>query len=156
MEPYAMKSDFIDKQHARGNTASMTTENKTTENKTLVGRALAELITTGGADALEPLLSDDFVHHRPDSTSSTKAQWLAAVREALVPLAGMQVEVVHLLSEGDHVVMHSRRRLPAGGPEIAVVDIWRIEDGLIAEGWEIIEPTARAAANLVWWEPAER
>ncbi len=151
-----MKSDFIDKQHARGNTASMTTENKTTENKTLVGRALAELITTGGADALEPLLSDDFVHHRPDSTSSTKAQWLAAVREALVPLAGMQVEVVHLLSEGDHVVMHSRRRLPAGGPEIAVVDIWRIEDGLIAEGWEIIEPTARAAANLVWWEPAER
>ncbi len=161
-----MKSDFIDKQHARGNTASMTTENKTTENKTtenkttenktLVGRALAELITTGGVDALEPLLSDDFVHHRPDSTSSTKAQWLAAVREALVPLAGMQVEVVHLLPEGDHVVMHSRRRLPAGGPEIAVVDIWRIEDGLIAEGWEIIEPTARAAANLVWWEPAER
>ncbi|MZG20042.1 hypothetical protein GTY44_42330 [Streptomyces sp. SID5914] len=151
-----MKSDFIDRQPARGNTASMTTENKTTENKTIVGRALAELLTTGGVDALEPLLSDGFVHHRPDSTSSTKAEWLAAVREALVPLAGMQVEVVHLLSEGEHVVMHSRRRLPAAGPEIAVVDIWRIEDGLIAEGWEIIEPTAQAAANLVWWEPAER
>lgn len=52
--------------------------------------------------------------------------------------------------------MHSRRQLPDAGPEIAVVDIWRIDEGLIAEGWEIIEPTAQAAANLVWWEPAGR
>ena len=42
------------------------------------------------------------------------------------------------------------------GPEITVVDIWRIDDGLIAEGWEIIEPVAEVAANLVWWEPAGR
>jgi hypothetical protein len=37
------------------------------------------------------------------------------------------------------------------GPEIAVVDIWRIDDGLIAEAWEIIESVAQAAANLAWW-----
>ncbi|MFI1050002.1 nuclear transport factor 2 family protein [Streptomyces griseoruber] len=128
----------------------------TTDNRNIVQRALAELIETGSADALEPLLSDDFVHHRPDSTTSTKAEWLAAVQAALLPLAAMRVEVHHLLADGDHVVMHSRRQLPDAGPEIAVVDIWRIDDGLIAEGWEIIEPVAQAAANLVWWEPAER
>jgi DNA-binding CsgD family transcriptional regulator len=44
--------------------------------------------------------------------------------------------------------------LPGGGPEIAVVDIWRVDDGLITEGCEIIEPVAQVAANLVWWEPA--
>lgn len=127
----------------------------TAENKTVVGRALAELIETGSADGLAPLLSDDFVHHRPDATTSTKAQWLRAVEAALTPLAGMRVEIHHLLAEGDHVVMHSRRSLPGGGPEIAVVDIWRIDDGLIAEGWEIIEPVAEAAAHLTWWsEPA--
>ncbi|MFJ3981223.1 nuclear transport factor 2 family protein [Streptomyces fungicidicus] len=128
----------------------------TTDNRQIVGQALAELIETGSVDALEPLLSDDFVHHRPDSTSSTKAEWLAAVHAALTPLAGMRVEVHHLLAEGDHVVMHSRRELPDSGPKIAVVDIWRFDEGLIAEGWEIIEPVAQAAANLVWWEPAER
>ncbi|MFC5241944.1 nuclear transport factor 2 family protein [Streptomyces atrovirens] len=127
----------------------------TTDNKSVVQRALAELIETGGVDALERSLSDDFVHHRPDSTSSTRAEWLAAVQAALTPLADMRVDVHHLLADGDHVVMHSRRRLPDGGPEIAVVDIWRIDEGLIAEGWEIIEPVARAAANLMWWEPAE-
>ncbi|GAA2639146.1 nuclear transport factor 2 family protein [Actinomadura fulvescens] len=125
----------------------------TTENKSVVERALAELIGTGDADALAPFLSDDFVHHRPDSTVSTKGEWLAAVRAALVPLAGMRVEVHHVLADGDHVVMHSRRGLP-GGPEIAVIDIWRLADGLIAEGWEIIEPVSEAAAHLAWWEPA--
>ncbi|MFV2172022.1 nuclear transport factor 2 family protein [Actinomadura sp. LOL_016] len=126
----------------------------TTENRDLVERALAELIGTGDVDALGRFLSDDFVHHRPDATSSTKTEWLAAVRAALVPTAGMRIEIEHVLADGDHVVMHSRRRLPGGGPEIVVVDVWRIDGGLIAEGWEIIEPVARAAANLVWWEPA--
>ncbi|MBE1532285.1 nuclear transport factor 2 family protein [Actinomadura algeriensis] len=128
----------------------------TTQNKSIVQRALAELIGTGDVDALGRFLSDDFVHHRPDSTSKTKTEWLAAVGAALVPLAGMQVEIDHVLADGDHVVMHSRRRLPDGGPEIVVVDVWRVDGGLIAEGWEIIEPVAQAAANLTWWEPAGR
>jgi len=126
----------------------------TTDNKSIVERALAQLIGTGDVDALESLLSDDFVHHRPDSTSATKAEWLAAVRA--VPIADLRVEVHHVLADGDHVVMHSRRWLPDAGPGIAGVDIWRMDDGLIAEGWEIIEPVAQAAANMVWWEPAQR
>jgi predicted SnoaL-like aldol condensation-catalyzing enzyme len=126
------------------------------ENKNIVERALAALLATSDVGALAPFLSDGFVHHRPDGTSRTKAEWLAAVCKALVPLAGMHVEVRHMLADGDHVVMHSRRRLPQGGPEIAVVDLWRIEDGCIAEGWEIIEPVAHAAANFAWWEPLAR
>jgi predicted SnoaL-like aldol condensation-catalyzing enzyme len=128
----------------------------TTQNKTIVQRALAGLIETGDLDALAQSLSDDFVHHRPGSTTSTKGEWLAAVRAALVPLAGMQVQIHQVLADGDHVVVYSRRWLPDAGPEIAVVDIWRIDDGLITEGWEIIEPVAQVAANLVWWEPAQR
>jgi predicted SnoaL-like aldol condensation-catalyzing enzyme len=145
-----MKSEFIDNRNGRGNTASMTTENKS-----LVQRGLTALIETGDVDALAPFLSDDFVHHRPDSSTSTKAEWLAAVRAALVPLAGMQVEIHQVLADGDHVVMYSRRWLPNAGPEIAVVDIWRIDGGVIAEGWEIIEPVEQAAANLTWWEPTQ-
>lgn len=145
-----MKCEFIDNRSGRGNTASMTTENKN-----IVQRALAGLIETGDVDALAPLLSDDFVHHRPGAVKSTKAEWLAAVGAALGPIAGMQVEIHQVLADGDHVVMHSRRWLPDAGPEIAVVDIWRIEDGLIAEAWEIIEPVAQVATNLVWWETAQ-
>ncbi|WP_432973479.1 hypothetical protein [Dactylosporangium sp. CA-233914] len=55
---------------------------------------------------------------------------------------------------GHREVVHSRRWLPSGGPEFAVVNIWRIGgDGLIAEGWEIIEPVAPAFTNVVRWSP---
>ena len=127
----------------------------TTANKNLVQQALGELIGTGDVDAFGAFLRDDFVHHRPDATTSTKEEWLANVRAALVPLAGMQVEIEHVLADGDHVVMYSRRRLPDGGPEVAIVDILRVDGGLIAEAWEIIEPVARATANVSWWEPGE-
>lgn len=126
----------------------------TTENKGIVQRALAGLIETGDVDTLASFLSDDFLHHRSDSTTSTKVEWLAAVQAALGPTAGMQVEILHLLADTDHVVVHSRRRLPDAGPEIVVVDVLRVADGLIAEVWEIIEPVAQAAANGAWWEPA--
>ncbi|WP_433226516.1 nuclear transport factor 2 family protein [Microtetraspora malaysiensis] len=130
----------------------MTTQNMTHDNKSIVQQALTALVATGDVNALAPLLSDDFLHHRPDATSKTKSEWLAAVGAALAPLAGMQVEIQHVLADGEHVVMHSRRRLPDAGPEIMVIDIWRLNDGLIAEAWEIIEPVSQAAANLTWWE----
>ncbi|MET0388054.1 MAG: nuclear transport factor 2 family protein [Polyangiales bacterium] len=121
----------------------------TQENTHIIERALADLIRTGDADALAPLLRDDFVHHRPDATSSKRA-WLAAVRA--VPLADLRVEVQHVLADGAHVVMHSRRWLASGGPSIVAVDVWRLEDGLIVEGWEVIEPVATAAEHFLWWK----
>lgn len=142
-----MNSEFIDNRRRRRNTASM-------NNKDLVQGALAQLVETGDVDALGTLLSDDFVHHKPDSTSSTKAEWLAAVRA--VPLADLRVEILHVLADGDHVMMYSRRSLAGAGPGIAGVDIWRFDDGRIVEGWEVIEPLADVAANLLWWESAKR
>ncbi|MFF5052418.1 nuclear transport factor 2 family protein [Micromonospora sp. NPDC000663] len=126
----------------------------TTENRAIVHSALAGLVETGDVDTLASFLSEDFVHHRPDSTTSTRAEWLAAVRAASAPTAGMRVEILHLLAEGDHVVVHSRRRLPDPGPEIVVVDVLRVTDGLIAEVWEVIEPVTHAAANASWWQSA--
>jgi predicted SnoaL-like aldol condensation-catalyzing enzyme len=80
---------------------------------------------------------------------------IADVRTALIPLAEMQVEVHHVLADGDYVVMYSRRWLPGAEPGIVVVDIWRFDDGVIAEAWEIIEPVGQVAANLMWWKSAD-
>lgn len=124
----------------------------TTENTAIVQQAFAALIETGDVDAVGHVLRDDFVHHRPDATTSTKTQWLASVGTALAALTDMKVEMLHMLAAGDHVVVHSRRWLP-DGPEITVVDICRLDDGLITEVWEIIEPAAHASANLSWWKP---
>ncbi|WP_034591154.1 nuclear transport factor 2 family protein [Hamadaea tsunoensis] len=132
----------------------MTTRSLDTDNKAIVQQALTDLVATGDVDALGRRLSEDFVHHRPDAYDLGKAEWLDAVRAAFVPLADQRVDVKLLLADGEHVIMYSHRALPDGGPEVAVVDIWRVHEGLVAEGWEIIEPLAEAARHLSWWNPA--
>jgi predicted SnoaL-like aldol condensation-catalyzing enzyme len=124
----------------------------TAQSKQLVQQALGQLIGEGGVKALEPLLSDDFRHHRPDGLTRTKTTWLTDVGNALTPLAGMEVEVRHLFSDADHVILHTHRHLPNGGPSIAVVDILRVTGNQITEAWELIEPVAEADSHLTWWE----
>ncbi|RMI43617.1 nuclear transport factor 2 family protein [Streptomyces triticirhizae] len=127
-------------------------KNTARANRAVVERALAGLVTTGDVGALAPLLRDDFAHHRPEVGTRTKDEWLAGV--GALPLAALRVEITHVVAEGDLVVMHTRRWLDGGGPGILGVDIWRLEDGLIVEGWEVIEPVADAAAHWEWWRPA--
>lgn len=146
-----MNCDVIDTGPGPEHTGDMTTQSTSADTVTAVTTAFAGLVATGDTGPVEQLLAPDFRHHRPDATSSTKEQWLDAVRGSLERIDGMEVEVKHVLATEDHVVMHTRRRLP-GGPEITVVDICRFEDAKIAEAWEIIEPTAEAAAHLSWWD----
>lgn len=146
-----MNSHVIDSGPHPEHTGAMTTQNTPTDAVNSLTAAFADLVATGDVGPVEQLLRPDFLHHRPDGTSSTKEQWLAAVRGSLEQINGMEVEVEHVLASADHVVMHTRRRLP-GGPEITVVDICRFEDGMIAEVWEIIEPASEAAAHMSWWD----
>ncbi|WBB59592.1 nuclear transport factor 2 family protein [Streptomyces sp. WMMC500] len=125
----------------------------TTENTTLVQKVLAEVLATGNVESLEAALSDDFLHHRPDS-SRNKAEFLETV--LAVPVADVQIDVQNVLGAGDHVVMHTLRRLRSTGLEIACVEIFRFENGLLTEAWEILETEAQAATNLLWWQPPGR
>ncbi|MFB6722300.1 nuclear transport factor 2 family protein [Kribbella sp. NPDC056345] len=124
----------------------------TTENEQLVQQTMAQLIGDGGVGAVEHLLSEDFRHYRPEGLIRNKSEWLADISQSLLSLEGMQVEILHLFSDGDYVVIHTRRRLPDGKPGIVVVDILRITDGQFVEVWELVEPIASAQAHLTWWE----
>lgn len=106
----------------------------TTEHKEQV---LACLKAYGASDfdAVAPLLRDDYVDHGLPFQTTTKADWIAKART--LPLAEMRIDIHALIAEGDLVTMFSRRSLP--GLDIAVSDIFRLQDGLIAERWEVVE-----------------
>ncbi|MGW8883825.1 nuclear transport factor 2 family protein [Streptomyces sp. NPDC055749] len=117
-----------------------------TDNKQLVLTCL-ELYAKGDLDALAPLLRDDYVDHGLPFRTSTKADWLAAAR--LLPLAEIRTDIRRLAAEGDYVTMFSRRWLPGGELDIAVADVFRLQDGLIAERWEVVEQIPADGPNPV-------
>lgn len=92
-----------------------------------------------------PLLREDYTDHSLPFQTSSREAWTATART--LPLAGMRIEIRSLVADGDRVLMLSRRQLPAAGLDIAVADVFRLEDGLIAERWEIVEQIATGAAD---------
>lgn len=116
------------------------------DNKALVLNCL-KLYGAGDLDAVAPLMRDDYADHGLPFRTATKAEWIAEARK--LPLAELRVDIRRLVAEGDYVTMFSRRSLPEGALDIAVADIFRVQDGLIAERWEIVEQIPLNAPNPV-------
>ncbi|HEY1174962.1 MAG TPA: nuclear transport factor 2 family protein [Phytomonospora sp.] len=108
----------------------------TEEHKDLVRKCL-ELYGKGDLDAVAPLMRDDYADHGLPFRTRTRAEWLDVARN--LPLTELRIDLRCLVAEGDLVTMFSRRWLPGGGLDIAVADVFRVQDGLIAERWEVVE-----------------
>ncbi|MFD5873295.1 nuclear transport factor 2 family protein [Streptomyces sp. NPDC060322] len=106
-----------------------------------------ELYGKGDLDAVLPLLCDDYVDHGLPFRTTTKADWIVVARQ--LPLSALRIDIRRLVAEGDYVTMFSRRWLPGGALDIAVADVFRLRDGLIAERWEIVEPIPAESPNPV-------
>ena len=51
--------------------------------------------------------------------------------------------------DGDHVTVHYHVRRWDGDTGFAVIDIFRVEDGLIAEHWDVSQPVASGGPNPI-------
>jgi predicted SnoaL-like aldol condensation-catalyzing enzyme len=70
--------------------------------------------------------------------------WLAA-RRADSPDA---VQTIHRsFADGDHVIVHVHVSRWKGDPGFAVVDIFRMEGGMIAEHWDVLQEVPATPIN---------
>ncbi|WP_035849396.1 nuclear transport factor 2 family protein [Kitasatospora azatica] len=59
----------------------------------------------------------------------------------------LHFELRRIAAEGELVFAHSLATLTPGEPGIAVVDVFRIENGLIVEHWDVSEQVPEATAS---------
>jgi predicted SnoaL-like aldol condensation-catalyzing enzyme len=59
----------------------------------------------------------------------------------------LRAEVKHVFADGDFVVAHVHGVRVPGQRGVAIVDIFRLEDGRIVEHWDVMEPIPEDAAN---------
>jgi predicted SnoaL-like aldol condensation-catalyzing enzyme len=52
-----------------------------------------------------------------------------------------------VFADGDYVIAHTHVVLEPGTPGLSAIDIMRIEDGLIAEHWDAIQPVPETSQN---------
>ncbi|MET7333922.1 nuclear transport factor 2 family protein [Nonomuraea sp. NPDC005650] len=105
-------------------------------NKEIVLRGFSEF-AAGNVEILRGLLREDFVEHSPGNPSGRDA-FVEFIKSS--PVAGARLDLKRVVAEGDHVVLHYHMVPQGEGHGIAVVDIWRMVDGQIAEHWDVVQP----------------
>ncbi|NUT53929.1 MAG: SnoaL-like domain-containing protein [Saccharothrix sp.] len=110
-------------------------------NKSLFLDAFARF-AAGDPDVLRTVLHEDFVEHSPGNPSGRDAfvEFVKASR-----LMGARFDLKRVIADEEHVVVHYHLVDREGGRDEAVVDIWRIADGLIVEHWDVVQPVPEEA-----------
>jgi steroid delta-isomerase-like uncharacterized protein len=120
------------------------------DNKETARRYYAEVWAKGDPAPLEEFLTDDYIDHNPTpGMSGDKAGAAQMVTSVMADTADVEMDVGHVIGEGDFVAAHWRMEwtqqgdfmgmIPADGKRLSLEghDFIRFVDGQIAEIWHV-------------------
>lgn len=133
--------------------ADRASDDRPQRNRALVLEAMTSLFQRHDASAVERLYAPDYIQHNPEIPQG---------RDALVALVSKLSPAVYyepglIVAEGDLVAIHGRIRGWADQPQV-VVDVFRIEDGRLAEHWDVLQnevPVTDALGGVSMFDPEE-
>jgi predicted SnoaL-like aldol condensation-catalyzing enzyme len=135
--------------HADGLTteqaAVLAQQEQEAKNKELVTTAYQELFGAKDLSALDRYFKDDYIQHNPTVPTGREALRQALLSFGFDKAPKSKVEFARVAAEGDLVWLHTRGFW--AGAESVIVDIFRVEDGKIAEHWDVIQPIPATSAN---------
>ncbi len=102
------------------------------------------------ANAAAQLLSDDFKQHNPQIPDGKEGFIQGVGGYLLKQNPNLKLTVKRVVAQDDLVVLHVFGKYDNNNPAergVAVMDIFRVKDGKIAEHWDVIEAIPETAAN---------
>ncbi|MCW2403635.1 putative SnoaL-like aldol condensation-catalyzing enzyme [Sphingobium sp. B1D7B] len=123
---------------------------KLAANKKLVYDMYRHIVQGGHADLVERFFTPEYIQHNPNVASGRDAlaAFLRGSRPARPISPTITLPIIRIVAEGDYVLVMSERPMKdeAGKPyATSWFDVYRIENGLIAEHWD---PALKSAAML--------
>ena len=107
---------------------------KTEENKALVRSFFVDIFQNANHGALEKYVSTEtYIQHNPNVPNG-----IDAVKHFLATQDFNYDFIFKVIGQGNHVVSYSKATF--NGTELAVFDLFRIENGKIVEHWDNMEP----------------
>ncbi len=125
-----------------------------TQNNKFIGQSNKEsalsflrLVTGGQIDeAYEKYVSPNFSHHNPYFKGDAKSL-KDGMKENEAKFSNKNLEVKHILEEGNLVAVHSHVQLVSEEMEFATVHIYRFENDKIVDMWDIAQQIPKDAVN---------
>ena len=115
-------------------------------NLRLVRRIYEEVLGPIDSGAVDALFDPGYIQHNP--SAATGSQGLKEMLDrAKVKYPHAEHRVKRMLADGDLVAAHVHVIFNPGDEGFAVVDIFRIERGRIAEHWDVMQPITAGSKN---------
>jgi predicted SnoaL-like aldol condensation-catalyzing enzyme len=115
-------------------------------NKRLVLDFYEAAINKKDFDAARKYMSPTYKQHNPMADTGPEG-----LRDYIVwfskEFPNAHVEIKQVIAEGDRVVLHGKGVNGPAKNGAAVIDIFRIENGLVAEHWDVIQEIPDSAKN---------
>ena len=98
-------------------------------------------------DAFLRYASPDFVDHAADVSGGTRDDAISALEGLITKMPTGRWTIVRAASEGDLVFLHVRVNPAPGAPEVAIAEIFRVQDHKIVEHWDVVRPAVDKPVN---------
>lgn len=112
--------------------------------KELVLQAVSALFIDFDLEAAKELLAPDYIQHNPAVPTGAAAiiGFIPALQES-----GVTATIHRVIAEGDLVVLHTTydNAQAFGAQTLVGFDIFRVEDGKVAEHWDNLQPAVPAS-----------
>ena len=87
-----------------------------------------------------------YIQHNPNAPDGIEGfRQFIAMRKERTPNA--RSEIKRVIAEGDLVVLHVHGVREPGQRGVAIIDIFRLENGKIVEHWDVVQPIPEKPAN---------
>lgn len=98
------------------------------------------------ASRVDEFISPDYIQHSQLAPPGREAlkEFLRAVKPQSLDAAQ---DIKRSFVDGDHVILHYHVRRRPDDPGFAVVDIFRIENGMIVEHWDVLQDVSVDGPN---------
>lgn len=134
------------KEEQISNSTKMMTDSKKISNKALLEKGMDALFKNFSESEMRAFYTQDYIQHNPYVPTG-----LDAVIGLLNPLkeSGFGYTTHRIIEDEDLLLTHTTytNAQAFGAPTVVAFDIWRIEDGKIAEHWDAIIPKYEETAS---------
>jgi len=119
----------------------------TQKNKTIVLQAYQELFGDHDLTALDRYWAANYIQHNPTMTDGRDAVKQLLEKLGVSHWPKQKVDFKRVIAEGDLVMTQVVQPKIGDSPETVIVDIFRVENGKIAEHWDVMQPVPADAVN---------
>ena len=130
---------------AQAQNVNMVQTKQEEENKQIVTTAYQRIFGELDTTAVDEFMSKNFLQHNPTIADGQDGVKALVKMLASQGVPKQKIEFKHIIAEGDIVILHSRYGM--AGKEWRFIDIYRIENGKIAEHWDAMMQMPDKRAN---------